>query len=171
MSEKLQIGIVTRPHGVRGLVRVRASEQLLGLPRVWLRGREVRLVRVQPEREEFLVELEGMHDRDAAEALRGAALEVERDALPPPDDDELYVADLIGCRVVDARGAELGEVVETFDSGAHEVLVVRGSRESGAREFMLPLVDAIVTHVDLDARRITCDPPPGLIDLDEAEEG
>jgi len=170
MSEKLQIGIVTRAHGVRGLVRVRASEQLAGLERVWLRGREVKLVRVQPERGEFLVELEGVRDRDAAEALRGAALEIERDALPPPDDGELYVADLVGCRVVDARGAELGEVAETFDSGAHEVLVVRAPGENG-REFMLPLVDAIVTDVDLDARRITCDPPPGLVDLDEAEQG
>ena len=170
MSEKLQIGIVTRAHGVRGLVRVRASSQALASPsidRVWLRGREVRLVRVQAERGEFLVELEGVHDRDQAEALRGAALEVERDLLPPPADDELYVADLVGCRVVDARGADLGEVAETFDSGAHEILIVR----SGAREFMLPLVDAIVTAVDLDARRITCDPPPGLVNLDDAEQG
>ena len=167
MGEKLQIGTVTRAHGLRGLVRVRASsEALLELDRVFLRGREVKLLRVVPERGEFLVQLEGVTDRDQAEALRGAALEVERGNLPQPADDELYVADLIGCRVVDARGAELGEVAETFDSGAHEILVVRG-----AREFMLPFIDEFVTAVDLEARRITCDPPPGLIDLDEAESG
>jgi 16S rRNA processing protein RimM len=79
----------------------------------------------------------------------------------------VYVADLSGGRVVDARCAELGEVTETFDSGAHEVLVVRAA----GGEFMLPFVDGIVTGVDLDARRVTCDPPPGLINLDEAEKG
>jgi 16S rRNA processing protein RimM len=165
MSEKLQIGIVTRAHGVRGMVRVRAeSDAILDLERVFVGGRERRIERAQPERGEFLVQLEGVHDRDAAEALRGAAVEAERSELPPPEAGEFYVADLIGCRVVDGAGRELGAVRETFHSGAHEVLVVAG----GAREFMLPLVDAMVTAVDLEARLVRCDPPPGLIDPDEA---
>jgi len=63
-------------------------------------------------------------------------------------------------------GTTLGEVTGSFDSGAHEVLEVRGA---DGKEFMLPLVDAFVTDVNLEARTITCDPPPGLVNLDEAE--
>jgi 16S rRNA processing protein RimM len=90
---------------------------------------------------------------------------IDRDAVEV-DENELLVADLIGCTVFDAAGATLGEVTGSFDSGAHEVLEVR---RADGHEFMLPLVDAMVSAVDVEARKIVCDPPPGLIDLDEAE--
>jgi 16S rRNA processing protein RimM len=166
-AERVQLGTVVRAHGVGGLVRVRGSAALAAMRRLFVGGRPFAVEALQRERGDFLVRLEGVGDRDAAEALRGAPVEVEREALPPPAADELYVADLIGCAVVDASGARLGEVAETFDSGAQEVLVVRG----GAAEFMLPFVDGIVTAVDLEARRIVCDPPEGLIDLERAERG
>jgi 16S rRNA processing protein RimM len=163
--EKLEIGTVVRAHGVRGLVRVRAtSDALLELERVFIDGREVQVERVQPERDDFLVQLAGVTDRDQAEAMRGKTLEALRADLPALAADELYVADLVGCQVYDLAGVQLGEVSETFPGGGHEVLVVKG-----AREFMLPWVSPIVTEVDVAARRITCDPPAGLIDLDEAD--
>jgi 16S rRNA processing protein RimM len=121
-------------------------------------------MQVQPERADWLVKLAGVDDRDAAEALRGQPLSVLRDELPPAGDDELYVADLIGCRVLDGQGRLLGEVKGSFDSGAYEVLEI-----AGEHDFLLPFCDGIVTAVDVAARTITCDPPPGLINLDEAE--
>jgi 16S rRNA processing protein RimM len=163
--ERVQIGRVLRAHGVRGLVRVRAGAVLAGLKSLFLDGKEYKIERATPERGDFLVQLAGVTDRTQADALRGRSVEVARGELPPLADDELYVSDLVGCRVFDARGALLGEVRDVFHSGAHEVLVV--AREGG--EFMLPLVDAMVTEVDLPARRVVCDPPPGLVDLDEAE--
>jgi 16S rRNA processing protein RimM len=165
-NERVQIGFVQRAHGVRGAVRVRAdSDALLELDELWLDERHVRIVSVQREREGFLVQVEGVTDRDQAEALRGAAVLVERDRLPAPAEDEVYVADLIGCRVLDTAGVALGEVVDTFFSGAHELLTVR----DGEREFLLPFVDTIVTEVDVAGRRIVCDPPEGLVDLGRPE--
>jgi 16S rRNA processing protein RimM len=163
VSDEVKIGYVVRAHGVRGGLRVRCDgDAILALERVLVDGREYVIEHVQPERGEFLLQLGGVRDRDAAEALRGRTLAAHRAQLPPPAEDELYVADLVGCEVLDGAGARLGEVKDTFHSGAHEILLV----SDGAREFMLPFVAPIVTAVDVGARRIVCDPPEGLIDLE-----
>jgi 16S rRNA processing protein RimM len=162
----VQVGFVLRAHGIRGVVRVRASGDALGaLERVRVGARDFAIVDSQRERDDWLVKLAGVDDRNAAEALKGQPVLVERALLPPPTEGEIYAADLVGCRVFDAAGRELGEVRSSFDSGAHEVLEIKGS---DGRELMIPLVDGIVTSVDVAARRIDCDPPPGLIDPDEA---
>lgn len=167
--EKLQIGRVLRAHGVRGWVRVGSdSEALLELAEVWLDGKRVKILEAQSERGDFLLRLEGVTDREGAEALRGHLLYIDREALPPPEPGELYVADLVGCEVFDLNGARLGKVAGSFPGGGAEILVVEPAGE-GEREFLLPLVDAMVKELDLAARRLICDPPPGLIDLDEAE--
>jgi 16S rRNA processing protein RimM len=162
----LEIGTVLRAHGVRGLLRVAAdSDALTHLQQVFIDGREFKVERVQPERADYLVQLEGVCDRDQADALRKKKLLARKDELPPLAADEIYVADLVGCRVYDLAGQELGAVTATFPSGAHEILEVKG-----AREFLLPLVDAIVTEIDVAARRIVCDPPEGLLDLERVGE-
>jgi 16S rRNA processing protein RimM len=154
---------------VRGWVRVGSdSEALLDLDEVWLDDRRVKILEAEPERGDFLLRLEGVTDRTQAEALRGRPLYIDRASLPPPEPGELYVADLVGCEVFDLRGTRLGKVAGSFPGGGTEILVVEPAGE-GEREFLLPLVDAIVKELDLSARRLVCDPPPGLIDLDEAE--
>jgi 16S rRNA processing protein RimM len=160
-SQKLQIGTVLRPHGVRGLLRVRGSQALGALTRLYVGEQLFVVERITAERGDFLLALQGVQTREAADALRGAAVCASRDDLPPLEAGELYAADLIGCQVFDLAGNSLGQVQDTFPSGAHEVLVVG----AGAAEFMLPLVDVLVPSIDIDARRIICDPPPGLVDL------
>jgi 16S rRNA processing protein RimM len=162
---RVVIGTVGRAHGVKGLVRVVGSEALLDVERVWIGGREFSIVRALPERGDALVELRGVTDRDAAEALRGQPVEALRDDLPELEEGEIYAADLIGCAVFDVAGKRLGEVRASFPGGGHEVLEVAG----GDHEFMLPWVDAIVKEVDVAGRRIVCDPPEGLVNLDEAD--
>ena len=165
-SNTVDIGFVVRAHGVRGVVRVRSAfDALAKASVVWLDDDEYRVRHASRDKAEWLVTLEGVTDKDAADALRGRHVRVARE-LVPLDDDELLVADLIGCTLVDVAGTVLGEVTGSFDSGAHEVLEVR---RADGKEFMVPLVDAIVTAVDLEARRITCDPHEGLIDLDDRE--
>ncbi len=161
----LQIGLVLRAHGIRGMVRARCdSDALMHLKSVHVGGRPYSIERVQPERGEYLVQLGGVVDRNQAELLRGKPIEAARADLPALAAGDIYAADLVGCRVLDAAGKLLGEVTGTFPSGAHEVLEVHGEHD-----FLLPMVPAIVTSVDVDARTIVCDPPAGLINLDEAE--
>jgi 16S rRNA processing protein RimM len=164
-SNTVEIGFVVRAHGLRGVVRARGGEALATVDRVWLGERDYRLLHAARDKDEWLLTLDGVDTREAAEALRGASIAVVRGAVPLAD-DELLVADLIGCTLFDVAGRALGEVTGSFDSGAHEVLEVRAA---DGNEFMVPFVAPIITAVDVAARRIDCDPPPGLIDLDEGE--
>ncbi|MEL6317233.1 MAG: ribosome maturation factor RimM [Pseudomonadota bacterium] len=113
--------------------------------------------------------LSGVTDRDAAEALRGVRLYVARAALPEPEPDEFYHADLIGVRVVGLDGAPLGRVAAVFDHGAGDFLEVS---RPGARPALLPFTRAAVPHVDLAAGELVADPPQGVFDdADAAEAG
>ena len=159
MRSTLELGLVVRPHGVRGAVRVQlhnpASTALEGLQQVIVSlGGEERSMRFQhlggAGRGVTVLEFEGVLDRDAAEALRGARLLVERSLLPPLDEGEYYYEDLLGCRVEDLEGGQLGVVDEVFCAGASDVLVVR----EGEAERLIPLCDDWVSEVDLAARRI-----------------
>lgn len=164
-TEKLEIGHVLRAHGIRGWLRIRASsDALLSLKRLFIDGKEYAIEQVQTEKDDFLVKLAGVNDRNHSELLRGRKVAIFRSELPPPAEDEIYVADLVGCRVFDKNGRDLGEVRHSFPSGAHEVLEVRGSQT-----FLLPLVGPMIVELDVANRKIICDPPEGLINLDEAE--
>jgi 16S rRNA processing protein RimM len=164
VSKQLEIGVLARAHGVRGQLRVRlydaGSTALEHVERVLVDGEERRVERAARERDGYLLKLAGVDDRDAAEALRGRALAVFRDDVPPPGDDELYLADLVGCEVVDAAGEPLGTVAEVRPGGGQDLLVL--ARDG--LEVLVPFVEPIVVAVDLAARRIVCDPPEGLLD-------
>jgi 16S rRNA processing protein RimM len=116
---------------------------------------------VGPAKGAVLVRIEGIADRDAAEALKGVRLYVPRSSLPAPDEEEFYHADLIGLSVVDAEGAELGRVRAVQDYGAGDLLEVDLAT---GRPAMLPFTRAVVPEVDLAAGRIVVVPPPGLLD-------
>jgi 16S rRNA processing protein RimM len=162
----VDVGYVARAHGVRGMVRVggAGSESLAELDQVFLGDSDLprKIESAQEVAGGWLVKLFGVDDRDAAEALKGQALRARREDLPPLADDELYLDDLIGCAVVDPSGAPIGTVRKIESGAAQDLLVVA---RDGGRETLIPLVEPIVQSVDLDARRVVCDPPEGLLDL------
>lgn len=150
------LAAVARPHGIQGELRLKLyndeSDLLLAKPAIRLRmeggeEREVRITTVRAANKALLVRFEGVSDRDAAEALRGAELCVPRDSFPPLDAGEFYACDVEGALAVLPGGEEIGRVVELRSYPTCSVLVV--SRASGDLE--IPLVDAYVTEVDVDA--------------------
>ncbi len=103
---------------------------------------------------------EGIDDRSAAEALRGARVFIPRSSFPATTEDEYYWVDLIGLAVVNREGVALGEVRELMSTGPQTVLVL-GYEEGGKpKERMIPFVSAFVDKVDRPARRITVDWQP-----------
>lgn len=104
----------------------------------------------------------GIDDRSAAEALRGARIFIARSHFPKAGADEFYWADLIGLAVVNRDGVALGQVVGLIDTGPHSVLRVlpAGSDSADAlatEERLIPFVSAYVDTVDLAGRSITVD--------------
>jgi 16S rRNA processing protein RimM len=158
LPDPVTIGTVVGTHGVRGTVRVKPTgtgEHLReGVSPVIAGARRViKTVRLTPKG--FLLDLKGVDDRRAAAALGGEALSLDRAELDAPDEDEFYVGDLVGLAALDEAGERLGEVAETFETAAHEVLVVRS--ESG--DLLVPFTLEHVPGVDLGSGRITVRPP------------
>ena len=173
--KRVLLGHVVKAHGIKGALRVRphsgdaqsTARSLLTAGELFLDEDRWRITRARPDKDELIIELDGVGDRNLAEALRGRGVFVDRDHLPAPSDDEVYLDDLVGCEVVDTHGRALGRVRGSFHNGAHEILMV----DSARGERLLPYVPAMVVELDLAARRLVYDPPPGLLDLDEAEPG
>ena len=163
-SEPARIGRVLRPHGLRGELVVQ-PEHLSPVPcregsEVWLAGACHRVARCRIDsRGRWLIALEGVADRDAAEALRGAEVFSEAAELPELEQDNYYIHDLIGCRVHAAAGGELGEVVGVVRGPQDQLEVEREGRRA-----LVPMARALLREVDLQERRIVIDAPPGLIE-------
>ncbi len=157
----VELGVITRPHGVRGEVRVHPwneeSTLLAELPAVLLLAgddaREVRIERARRAPKVFLLKLEGVDTVEAAEALRDVHVAVSRDALPPLEGDEVYLVDLVGLEVRQ-DGARIGEVVDVVEYPSIECLVVRC--EDGVRE--VPLNRPWIEEVDVEAGFVAVGP-------------
>lgn len=162
-SARVVIAVVTRPHGVRGGLRMKVFNPDTTVLVPGLRAsltppggdaRTVRVLSVRPEKDTWIVTLEGLSSRDEAEALRGAELSVPRSALPEPEEGEYYHVDLPGCEVRDPAGARVGVVKDVVSYPSVDALVV----ETPQGELEVPIVDTIVTSIDVPGRVIVIDP-------------
>lgn len=171
---RVVVGRIGRPHGIRGAVTVECrtdepEERFADGAALLVATREAPLVvaRSQWHSGRLLVEFEGVHDRTAAEALRGMLLEVERsDEERPGDPEEFYDSALVGCTVQTTQGARIGIVREVAHLPGQDLLVV-GAEGIDDAEVLVPFVMAIVPEVDLGRRVIVIDPPPGLLEPQE----
>jgi len=156
--EGIELGVVVKPHGVRGVVKLRlynpssTTLQICESIRLRQHGEDRHVVfELQGKaRGHVLLRIEGVSTLQQAEALRGARVMVDRGAVAPAQDGEYLYLDLLGCQVLDEQGAPLGEVHEVFEAGASDVLIVR----HGELERLIPLVDAWILSVDLDHKEI-----------------
>lgn len=150
------MGVLGRPHGVRGLVRVTsyADDLTQYRPLSDDKGRRFAL----RWRGEGIAEISELidggevkvADRTAAERLINVRLYVDRAQLPEPEDDEFYLADLIGLAAFDAGGATLGRIIAVHDYGAGASLEIAGEIPA-----IVPFTRACVPAVDVAAGRVT----------------
>ena len=159
------LGRVSGVHGVRGWVKVyaetREREGILGYNPWYLRessGWQPRqLVEGRVQASGLVVaRLEGVDSIDQARALIDAEIAVKREQLPRLKRGEYYWSDLEGLKVVNLEGVEFGTVSHLFETGANDVLVVRG----GERERLIPFTKDAVRKVDLATREIRVDWDP-----------
>jgi len=165
--------VIVAAHGVQGQVKVKcftaepAGIAAYGELTDETGSRRFRLKVVGQTRGGVVAKLAGVGDRNAAEALKGMRLHVARSALPEPEADEFYHADLIGLRVERADGTLLGQVVALHDFGAGDLLEVA---PAGKASIMLPFTRAVVTVVDLAGGRLVAEPPAEVTANETAKE-
>jgi 16S rRNA processing protein RimM len=165
----IAVGEIVGAHALRGLLRVRAYQppapSLAAGQQVVLAGpggeRRGRVTSAAPHgRGIVLLGLEGIVDRNAAEALAGTRVLVPAEDLAPPGNDEFYYHEVEGFRVDTTDGRTLGTLVETFSTGLHDVWTVR----DGTREYLIPVVADVVRTIDRTEGRVVIHPMPGLLD-------
>ena len=159
-------------HGVRGEVKVTtftADPMALATYRD-LRRQDgspgVAIASARPAKSGLVCKLKGVEDRNAAEALRGLKLYISRDALPPAEEDEFYLADLIGLSVETADGQVLGTVRTVQDFGAGDLLEIQ---PKGGASWWLPFTKEAVPEVRLAEGKVIADPPAVIEGEQEAE--
>lgn len=157
---RVELGRIHGAFGVQGWVRLtsftRPPESICGYREWWVGGESREVIEGRRQGDSVVARLAGLGNREAAAKLRGAAIEVERSALPAAPDGTYYWADLVGCAVVNEQQDELGTLQSLFSTGAQDVMVVAGERER-----LIPFVKGpIVKAVDLAQRRITVDWDP-----------
>ena len=160
-SRRILVGEFGRPHGVRGLIHVRSHTAepaaIAGYGPLSDEGGARSFVLKWLA--DGLVQVEGVADRDAAARLTGTRLYVAREALPPPEEDEFYLSDLIGLRAETEAGEVLGTVAAVEDFGAGSLVTLR---DANGRETLLPFTKAVVPVVEVAAGRIVVVPPGEL---------
>jgi 16S rRNA processing protein RimM len=171
-SERVAVGLVRGLHGLRGAVRVEVltdhpDERFAPGARVWVTGRPeaLTIVEAAPDGKGLRVRFREVPDRNAAEALRDALLEVGLDEVPAPDGDAVWWHELVGVEVRGVDGASLGTVRDVYRVGPAEVLIVDGGTVG---PFDLPVVrdfvrawtprDGVIV-VDADALDLHPRPP------------
>lgn len=166
MSARICVGAIAGSYGVRGEVRLKsfcadpAAIADYG-PLVSEDGARTFDVELTGSvKNGFTARLTGIPTKEAADALKGTRLYAPREKLPEPEEDEYYHADLIGLRVFDTGGTEIGTVNAVLNHGASDLLEIRPS--AGGEIVLLPFTLAVVPTVDIRAGRIVADPPEGL---------
>ena len=151
---------ITGPFGVKGWVKLQplteAPGSLVDYAAWWIDGpggwKRCEVERAQVQGGMVAAKLKGCDDRDEAMHYRGREVAISRAEFPEPGENEFYWADLIGLKVVNVKGEDLGTVSRVLETGANDVLVVDGERER-----LIPFVEQVVQQVDLAGRVIRVD--------------
>ena len=160
----IPVGRIQGLYGVKGWVKVLSHtdprENILRY-RPWYLNRDGRwsptdITAGRRYGKTVIAHLSGIDDRDRAAALLGTEIALRRDQLPPPGKGEYYWVDLEGLQVVTNTGVNLGRISHLFETGANDVIVVRGDKER-----LIPFVEPdVVREVDFDRGRMLVDWDP-----------
>jgi 16S rRNA processing protein RimM len=166
---RIQLGVIGRAHGVRGLVKITShTADPAGLtaygPLSDANGRSYALRWISEGVAEVSQIVDGVPvkvtDRAQAEKLTNTKLFIDRSALPPADEDEFYLADLIGLAVVDPAGVAVGTVSVVHDYGAGASLEIE---RHAAASLLIPFTAACVPTVDIAGRRLIVAMPDEIV--------
>lgn len=170
MEKMLRVGVISSTHGVRGEVKVFPTTddaaRFKTLKQVLLdTGKET--IALEIENVKFfknmvILKFKGYDNISDIEKYKSKDLLIPREDAVELEEDEYFIADLIGLTVVDESGKELGVLKDVLETGANDVYIVQ--MKSG-RELMLPAIGDCILDVDLEGGTMTVHVLDGLMDL------
>ena len=164
MSEMIVVGKIAGVFGVQGWCKIFSHTSprkniLQYSPWYLKRNGEWQSTKIKQGRQQgkgIVAQLEGIDDRSAAEALRETEIAIQASQLPVLEKDEYYWSDLIGLEVETVTGVPFGKVTEMMQTGANDVLIVKGDRER-----LIPFLQPdVITEVDIKAGLMKVDWDP-----------
>ncbi|PWL19625.1 ribosome maturation factor RimM [Falsochrobactrum shanghaiense] len=169
----IQLAVIGAAHGTRGEVRVKTfTGDPLAIGDYGLlydgQGKSFEILEIRPAKNVVVVRFKGVNDRNAAEALNGTALFIDRSQLPDEelDEDEFFHADLIGLEARDADGNTYGVVSAVFDFGGGDLIELS---DKGKRPMLIPFSEAAVPEIDFEQGFIRIDPQAAGLIADEED--
>lgn len=165
------VGKVLKAHGIKGELKILVysgdPDDFSHFPRILLvdehfsTSKEFEVEKSRPQAKGVIVKLAGLDDRTSAEILHGFEIWTEKDFLPALAEDEFYWHEVVGLRVETENGEKLGKVKKLFESGAADILVIRGT----GREYLVPAMDEFIASIDYDNGLLVIKDVPGLLDI------
>lgn len=157
MQDRLLIGTVLKPQGIRGEVKIKyytdTPEDIRSFGRVFIGGEERKILSFRTDGEAVYLGLYGIADRNGAELLRGKDVYGDRADAPVPEEGSYYIVDLLGAKVVTENGKELGQLVR-ITPAATDVYTIR----NGEKEILFPAVPGLFVRIS---------PREGVLVVDE----
>lgn len=168
MEDILKVGVIASTHGVHGEVKVFPTTddpaRFKKLKEVLLEGEEPKqtltIEGVRFFKQMVILKFKEYHDLTGVEKLKGKSLYVTRENAVPLDEDEYYIADLIGMQVVDEEGKPLGILKDVMDNKANDVYIVEMTDK---RELLLPAIRQCILKVEPEKMRMTVHVMEGLL--------
>lgn len=148
-ERRIALAAIAGAHGVRGDLRLKLftddAEKLRTYQPLYVAGQPRRLLELRQSGKSPIARFEGVSDRSAAEALRGALIEIDRSSLPSLEQGEYYYADLIGLPALDRDGRPVGRVVAVENYGAGDLLEIQND---GGKTSLIPFKPEIAELAD-----------------------
>ncbi len=158
MKDFLTVAKILKPQGIRGEIKVMtytdSPEDLQSFDRVYVGGNCYKMLKVRPQNGDCaFITLLGIADRNAAETLRGYDVEVDRIDAPALPEGTYYIVDVIGCKVIDENGEELG-IVKTITPARTDVYEYE---KPDGKVVVFAAVDGVILSTDVEAKTLTVD--------------
>ena len=167
MEDMLRVGVFANTHGVRGEIKVFPTtddaQRFKKLKKVYLdtgkEKMELEISSVRFFKNLVILKFKGIDNINDIEKYKGKDLFVTRDQAVPLEEDEYFIYDIIGAKVVTEDGNEFGQLKEVLQTGANDVYVVKTTE---GKEILLPVIEECILDIDIDNKIVTAHIMPGL---------
>ncbi|MBE9535664.1 MAG: 16S rRNA processing protein RimM [Proteobacteria bacterium] len=166
-SSLILIGIISKPHGIKGGVRAisyaDSPDIYREIPCIYLKKKDkaispLKISSVSTVKGAVILNFDEIKSRESVEDILGCELYIERSFLPSPSENEYYHIDLIGLDVMTTGGQLLGKICEVMQTGGNDVFVVKKGKE----EHLIPAIKEVIREIDINGGKVVIDPMEGM---------